>query len=84
MEVAVSLHRAKLRRLLRIIRREREVTQVELAARTGMPQSLISKYETGERQLEFSEVLVLCEAMGMSPDGFWRRWNSAYEDWEGE
>ncbi len=73
-----------MRRLLRAIRRERGVTQVELSERTGLPQSLISKYERGERQVEFVEVEVVCEAMGMSLKSFCRRWDSTSEYWEGD
>lgn len=35
--------------------------------RLGEPQSFVSKYESGERELEFVEVLSLCSALAMSP-----------------
>jgi len=64
----------RLRLLMREIRHERGITQVELAARLGVPQSFVSKVETGERQLEFVVVEVVCAAMGLGLDEFVRRW----------
>ena len=84
MDAAESREQLKLRRLLRAIRRERGVTQVELAERLGLPQSVISKYENGERQLGFVEVLDVVQAVGMRPGTFFRRWLSPLEDFEDE
>ncbi len=64
----------RLRLLLREIRHERGITQVELAARLGVPQSYVSKVETGERQLEFVAVEVVCAAMGLGFVDFVGRW----------
>jgi transcriptional regulator with XRE-family HTH domain len=55
--------RERLRVLLREIRRERGVQQAELARRLDLPQSYVSKYETGERRLEFVAVEAICEAL---------------------
>jgi len=74
--------RLKLRRLLRAIRRERGVTQVQLAERLEVPQSVISKYEGGERQLDFVEVEAVCDALGTSLRSFCRRWDSTPDDFE--
>lgn len=41
------------------------VKQTDLAARLGMPQSFISKYEMGERNLDFVEVLAICAALDL-------------------
>lgn len=76
--------RVKLRRLLRTIRRERGVTQIQLAERLGVPQPMISRYEKGERQVDFVEVEAICEAVGMSFRSFCRRWESTPEDFEDE
>ena len=84
MEDALAARRVKLRRLLRTIRRERGVTQVQLAERTGLPQSVISKVENGERRVEFVEVEAVCEGVGMSLKSFCRRWDSTPDDWNGE
>ena len=84
MEDVLAGRRVKLRMLLRAIRRERHVTQVQLAERLGVPQSFVSKCETGERRLDFVEVEAVCEAVGMSLRSFCRRWDSTPEDWEGD
>lgn len=41
--------------------------QSELAAILGSPQSYVSKYEIGERNLDFVEVLLICKACGYNP-----------------
>ncbi len=84
MEDTRAARLVKLRRLLRTIRRERGITQVQLAERLDVPQSVISKYETGERQLGFVEVLDVVQAVGMRPGTFFRRWLSPLEDFEDE
>ena len=50
------------------IRREQGVTQVELAKKLGVPQSFISKVETGERSLRVYEQFAYAEALGISVD----------------
>lgn len=47
--------------------REREaagLTQAELAARLGRPQSFVSKYESGERRLDVVEFLEVASGIG--------------------
>ena len=39
------------------------LTQVQLAERLGRPQSFVSKYERGERRLDFVEVFEIAEAL---------------------
>lgn len=63
----------RLRKLLRTIRTEKGLRQVDLAERLGQPQSFVSKYESGERQLDFVEVAQVCEALGISLADFVRR-----------
>ena len=48
------------------IRREQGVTQVELAKKLGVPQSFISKVETGERSLRVYEQFAYAEALGIT------------------
>ncbi len=84
MDDDLAARRDKLRRLLRVIRRERGVTQIEVSERTGMAQSVISKYENGERRLDFVEVEAVCGAMNMSLRSFLRRWESTPDHWEEE
>ena len=52
-------------RALRCVREERGLTQVELAASLGKPQSFISKIESGERSLHVYELFSYAEALGM-------------------
>ena len=42
--------------LLRQLRLDVGLTQVEVARRLGVPQSFVSKYESGERRLDIIEV----------------------------
>lgn len=52
-----------LREILKSKRKSLGVTQKELAEKLGVPQSFVSKYESGERVLAFTEVLMICEAL---------------------
>jgi transcriptional regulator with XRE-family HTH domain len=53
------------RRLLKELRSARNLTQAQLADRLGLPQSYVSKYETGERRLDFIETAAICDALDM-------------------
>ena len=44
-------------------RHARSLTQVQLAQTLGRPQSFVSKYERGERRLDFVEVLEIADAL---------------------
>jgi transcriptional regulator with XRE-family HTH domain len=55
-----------LRTLLRGIRSAAGLRQQDLASRLGVPQSFVSKYESGERRLDFLEVREVCLACGRS------------------
>lgn len=57
----------ELRDLLSSARLGAALTQAELAARLKRPQSFVSKYETGERQLDVLEFVDVCKALGVSP-----------------
>ena len=50
--------------LLRDWRREREITQSQLAAKLGWTQADISKVETGVRRLDVIELAFWMEALG--------------------
>ncbi|MBA3633058.1 MAG: helix-turn-helix transcriptional regulator [Acidobacteria bacterium] len=54
---------ARFRELLIAIRSNSSLTQTQLAERLGKPQSFVSKYESGERRLDFIEVLELAECL---------------------
>lgn len=53
------------RKLLKELRESKGVTQAQLAERLEIPQSYVSKYETGERRLDFVETAEICEALGI-------------------
>jgi transcriptional regulator with XRE-family HTH domain len=46
---------------LRLARQEAGLTQYEVADRLGKPQSFVSKCETGERRVDFVELLAFAE-----------------------
>lgn len=58
------------RELLKELRLAKDLTQTQLAERLGLPQSYVSKYETGERRLDFVETVFVCEALGTSIQEF--------------
>jgi transcriptional regulator with XRE-family HTH domain len=60
-------HYLRLRTLLRDIRKRAGLTQAQLAARLGVPQSLVAKVENGERRLDVLEFAAYVRAMGGAP-----------------
>lgn len=63
----------KLQGLLRAVRTEAGVTQAELAGKLGVPQSVVSKYESGERRLDVVELRQVCRALQLPLVDFVRR-----------
>jgi DNA-binding Xre family transcriptional regulator len=63
----------KLAALLRSVRSESGLTQAEIAERLELPQSFVSKYESGERRLDLVELRQICKALGISLGDFVRR-----------
>lgn len=61
----IADRRQKLQDLIRTLRLEAGLTQAELATRLGRPQSFVSKYENGERQLDFVELHDVCVALNL-------------------
>lgn len=57
--------RTPLAAMLRDERTRAGLKQADLAARLGVPQSFVSKYENGERGLEFIEVQAICLALNV-------------------
>lgn len=49
------------------IRKERGITQVELARRLQKPQQFVSKVETCVRRIDIIEFYAIAEALGMKP-----------------
>jgi DNA-binding XRE family transcriptional regulator len=56
----------KLCALLRELRREAGLTQVQVAEALGVPQSFVSKYESGERRLDVIELGHVAQALWTS------------------
>ena len=52
--------------MLRQARVDAGLTQVEVAKRLKVPQSFVSKYESGERRLDLVELRDVCQAVGVS------------------
>lgn len=67
----------KLRDLLRKVRSEAGLRQVDLAERLGQPQSFVSKYESGERRLDLLELREVCEAADISLESFVSRFEES-------
>lgn len=53
---------------LRAARERSGLQQEELAARLGKGQSFVSKIETGERRVDFIELLDICRALDIQFD----------------
>jgi len=62
--------------LLREIRLGARLRQVDLAERLRHRQSFVSRYESGERRLDFVEVAEICAALGIRLSDFVRRFES--------
>jgi len=67
----------RLQSLLRSLRKESGLTQVELAQKLECPQSYVSKYESGERRLDILELQDICISCGTTLANFSKRLESA-------
>lgn len=63
----------RMRELMRELREAAGLRQVDLAERLKRPQSYVSKYESGEKTLDFLEVREICQVLGVSMAEFVRR-----------
>ena len=52
--------------VLRELRKQRNLTQDQLAKSMGVKQAFVSKYETGERRLDFLDLVGICDVLGIS------------------
>jgi transcriptional regulator with XRE-family HTH domain len=59
--------------LLRMLREEAELTQRQLGAALGKPQSWVYNCETGNRRVDIAEFCQWCEACGVDPVAALRR-----------
>lgn len=53
--------------LLAKVRKDAKVTQDELAARLGKPQSFVSSYESGQRRVDVLELVAIAGALRQDP-----------------
>lgn len=67
----------RLQRLLRSVREEAGIRQVDLARALGVPQSYVSKYENGERRLDVVEARQVCRCLGTTLEGVLKRFDAA-------
>lgn len=58
--------------LLRELRHEAGLTQVQVAERLGVPQSFVSKYESGQRRLDVIELRHVTSALNITTLHFLR------------
>jgi transcriptional regulator with XRE-family HTH domain len=68
-----TLEQECLQRLLRAVRSEAGFTQKALAEELGLPQSFVSKYESGERLLDVLEIRRICKVLKIDLAAFIRR-----------
>jgi transcriptional regulator with XRE-family HTH domain len=73
----LAADRKRLPLLLRKIRLEAGLRQIDVAQRLGQPQSFVSKYESGERRLDLLELNQVCEAVGISLAEFVHRFEDS-------
>ena len=61
-----SREQAVLQRLLRNLRQEAGLKQEEVASKLKTYQTFVSKYESGERNLDLPELRQVCHVFGLS------------------
>ncbi|HEV2862049.1 MAG TPA: helix-turn-helix transcriptional regulator [Pyrinomonadaceae bacterium] len=69
--------RGRLVSLLREMRVEAGLTQVDLAARIEKDQTYVSRYESGQRRLDVLEVREICQSVGITLEEFAKRLEKA-------
>ncbi len=79
----IRAHSAALQVLLKELRQEMNLTQIDLAAILEQSQSFVSKYESGERILNILEVRFLCIRLGISLTEFCKRLEQKISQAEG-
>jgi transcriptional regulator with XRE-family HTH domain len=58
---------------LREMRNLAGLTQLQLAQKLDKPQSYVSKYENGDRYLDFIEVLAVCDVCNANPSSLFEK-----------
>jgi len=70
MNKQAQLKKRRLAVLLRNIRTDAGLTQVQVAEQISETQSYVSKYESGEQRLDLIEIEEVCKAVGLSLRAF--------------
>jgi len=68
------MKKAHLAALLRQVRLNANLTQLQLAEIIGQTQSYVSKYESGEQRLDLIELEAVCKAVSISLNDFVERY----------
>lgn len=69
-----------LQELLKNVRQESSLTQIDVAKRLGKHQSFVSKYENGERRLDLPELKEVCSSLGIKLVAFVKRFEKNIEN----
>lgn len=64
--VKVKHDRERLAELLRQLRVEAKLRQVDMAAKLDEPQSYVSRYESAEQRLDLIELRLICKVLGIT------------------
>jgi transcriptional regulator with XRE-family HTH domain len=67
-----------LRSELKIARLQAKLLQADLAKLLKKPQSYISKVESGERNLDVVEFISYCDALGLEPHKFLKKYSDKF------
>lgn len=59
--------------IIKATRQDNDVTQPELARRTGWSRDKVAKMESGSRRIEFGEIVAIATALKERPDTLIRR-----------
>lgn len=65
-KVKVTRDRERLAELLRQLRVEAKLRQVDMAAKLDEPQSYVSRYESAEQRLDLIELRYICKVLGIT------------------
>jgi len=65
--------------LLRQLRRDAGLRQVDMAQKLGKPQAFVSYYESGARRLDLLELRLVCKVLGVRLVDFVRRFERMLE-----
>lgn len=68
--------------LLRSYREQAGLRQVDVANQLELPQSFVSKYESGERRLDLIELRQVCRVLGLSLGEFVTAFETMRGGWQ--